>query len=504
MTDIILEPKFKDFKEKYENGIPQIVGFKFSSNDKTIISSYLKTSRNNKNSFLFESLEDGDTKGRFSIIGLNPDLIFKVKDNESIIEKNGIEVSRKSGQVNESVKEFIKNSHLEIPKNIPSVAAGVYGYIGYDFVRNIENLPNQNKDALGIPDIILLRPSIVIVFDNISQEISIYSCSRPEKNLSPDENYKIIRKSIQEIFNNLNQEILYKDSFFKQKKLDSPKSNTTKEEYFEMVKKARDYIIAGDIFQVVPSQRFSAPFKISPFKLYESLRKINPSPYMYYLDLDDCFIVGSSPETLVKTENRKITIKPIAGTRLKQNMPNREIEKELLSDPKERAEHLMLLDLGRNDVGRVSKIGSVNVKDSFGIQETSNLIHIVSTVEGDLRDGEDQISSLSAGFPAGTVSGAPKIRAMEIIDELEKEKRGIYAGAVGYFSANGDMDTAIALRTAIIKNEVMYVQAGGGVVYDSNEEYEYNETVNKSQALFTAAKDALKNNSKEWNDYINW
>ena len=221
MTDIILEPKFKDFKEKYENGIPQIVGFKFSSNDKTIISSYLKTSRNNKNSFLFESLEDGDTKGRFSIIGLNPDLIFKVEDNESIIEKNGIEVSRKSGQVNESVKEFIKNSHLEIPKNIPSVAAGVYGYIGYDFVRNIENLPNQNKDALGIPDIILLRPSIVIVFDNISQEISIYSCSRPEKNLSPDENYKIIRIKALRITNdqlqpsiNKNKWLLFVHSIF--------------------------------------------------------------------------------------------------------------------------------------------------------------------------------------------------------------------------------------------------------------------------------------------------
>ena len=224
---------------------------------------------------------------------------------------------------------------------------------------------------------------------------------------------------------------------------------------------------------------------------------IRDSPYMYYLSFEDFHIVGSSPETLVKTENNKITIKPIAGTRLKQKRSNRELEKELLSDPKERAEHLMLLDLGRNDVGRVAKIGSIEVINPFSIQETSNLIHIVSTVEGELKQGEDQISSLSAGFPAGTVSGAPKIRAMEIIDELEKEKRGIYAGAIGYFSANGDMDTAIALRTALIKDKMMYVQAGGGVVYDSNEEYEYNETVNKSQALFKAAKDAILNNSKE-------
>jgi anthranilate synthase component 1 len=497
MEDVVLEPKFEVFKSKYEENIPQIISFKFSNNEKTITSSYLKTAQKNKNSFLFESLEDGETKGRFSIIGLDPDLIFRVNGNVSIIERHGTEISRKHDQVNKDIKEFIKDSHLEIPKNIPPVAAGVYGYIGYDFVRNIERLPNQNKDALGIPDIILLRPTIVIVFDNISKEISIFSCSRPINNENAEENYRNIKKKIQEIFNKLNTEIIHEIDLSKQKELKSPKSNTTKKEYFEMVKKARDYIIAGDVFQVVPSQRFFTPFEISPFKLYESLRNINPSPYMYYLNLDDCFIVGSSPETLVKTENRKITIKPIAGTRLKKKNANREIEKELLSDPKERAEHLMLLDLGRNDVGRVSKIGSINVKNPFSIQETSNLIHIVSTVEGDLKDDEDQISSLSAGFPAGTVSGAPKIRAMEIIDELEKEKRGIYAGAIGYFSANGDIDTAIALRTAIIKDKIMYVQAGGGVVYDSNEEYEYNETVNKSQALFTAAKDALKNNSKE-------
>ena len=497
MEDIILEPKFIDFKEKYEKNISQVVGFKYSNTEKPITSSFLKTSKNDKNSFLFESLEDGDTKGRFSIIGLKPDLIFKVIDNQSIIEENGSEVSREHNQVNKNIKKFIKDSHLEIPKNIPSVAAGVYGYIGYDFVRNIEVLPNQNKDALGIPDIILLRPSIIIVFDNVSKEISIFSCSRPKENQTAEENYQDIEKSIKETFINLNNEVIEEGEYSKQKNLETPKSNTSKDEYFEMVKKAREYIIAGDIFQVVPSQRFFTPFKISPFKLYESLRKINPSPYMYYLNLEDFHIVGSSPETLVKTENNKITIKPIAGTRLKQKHSNRELEKELLSDPKERAEHLMLLDLGRNDVGRVAKIGSIEVKNPFSIQETSNLIHIVSTVEGDLKQGEDQISSLSAGFPAGTVSGAPKIRAMEIIDELEKEKRGIYAGAVGYFSANGDMDTAIALRTAVIKDKMMYVQAGGGVVYDSNEEYEYNETVNKSQALFKAAKDAILNNSKE-------
>jgi anthranilate synthase component 1 len=498
MTDITLEPNFEYFKDKYEKNISQIIGFKFSGDKKTITSSYLKTSLKGKNSFLFESLEDGDAKGRFSIIGVNPDLILKIKGNESTIEKDGIEISRKFDEVNKNIREFIESSQLDMPRNIPSVAAGVYGYIGYDFIRNVENLPDQNKDALGLPDCVLIRPSIVIVFDNISKEISIFSCSRPnEKKQTSKEAFKTIEKSIQEIFDTLNGDAIVKDNFGYQKTLDNPISNTTKEEYFDMVRKAKDYIVDGDIFQVVPSQRFSSPFKIQPFKLYESLRKINPSPYMYFLDLDDFCIVGSSPETLVQTENKKITIKPIAGTRLKQKNSDYDLESDLLSDPKERAEHLMLLDLGRNDVGRVSKIGSVKVIDPFSIQETSHLIHIVSTVEGELREGEDQLSALSAGFPAGTVSGAPKIRAMEIIDELEKEKRGIYAGAVGYFSANGDMDTAIALRTAIIKDRIMYVQAGGGVVYDSNEEYEYNETINKSQALFAAAKDAIKNNLKE-------
>ena len=365
MEDIILEPEFKAFKEKYEKNISQVVSFKFSNNEKTITSSFLKTSKKNKNSFLFESLEDGDTNGRFSIIGLNPDLVFKVIDNQSIIEENGNEISREYDRVNESIKKFIKDSHLEIPENIPSVAAGVYGYIGYDFVRNIEILPNQNKDALGIPDIVLLRPSVTIVFDNISKEISIFSCSRPKENQTADENYKNIEKNIKETFISLNNESIEEKKYSKQKNIENPKSNTSKDEYFEMVKKAREYIIAGDIFQVVPSQRFFTPFKISPFKLYESLRKINPSPYMYYLDLEDFYIVGSSPETLVKTENNKITIKPIAGTRLKKKYPNRELEKELLSDPKERAEHLMLLDLGRNDVGKVSKIAIATVGSAY-------------------------------------------------------------------------------------------------------------------------------------------
>ena len=494
MEKINIEQDFGEFKRNYERNKTQIISVKLINNKETITSAYLKVAENSKNSFLFESLEDGEEKGRFSIIGLNPDKILKLKDKTITIEENDRETIISEGNVNQKIRNFISENTFEFSDKFPSVASGIFGYIGYDFVRNIEDLPNQNKDTLGLPDSILLRPSSIIVFDNKTKEILLITFSRPSKGISAQESIKRGEKNLIYLYEKLENKEIINNNRKKQKSLEEPKSNTTKKEYFDMVKKAREYIKAGDIFQVVPSQRFSAPFKISPFELYKSLREINPSPYMYYLNLIDFYIVGSSPETLVKKEKRKITIKPIAGTRLKIQGSNRELAEELLSDPKERAEHLMLLDLGRNDVGKVSKIGTVNVKNPFSIQETSNLLHIVSTVEGELKDKDDEITSLSAGFPAGTVSGAPKIRAMEIIDELEKEKRGIYAGAVGYFSSNGDMDTAIALRTAIIKDEIMYVQAGGGVVYDSNEEYEYNETVNKSQALFSAAKDAIKRN----------
>ena len=496
MKKIIIEQNFVEFKKKYQENKTQIISSKIVNRKETIISAYLKLTEESQNSFLFESLEDGEEKGRYSIIGLNPDKILKIKGQKIIIEELGTKKIRNERNIISTIRNFIGENIFEFSEKYPSIASGIFGYIGYDFIRNIEELPNQNKDPLNLPDSILLRPSSIIVFDNKTNDIFLITFSRPKEGVSAEESMQIAESCLTDLFNKLEKDEVLEKLQKEQSSLEKPKSNTSKEEYFEMVKRARDYIIAGDIFQVVPSQRFFAPFKISPFELYKSLRKINPSPYMYYLDLNDFYIVGSSPETLVKKEKRKITIKPIAGTRLKREGSNRELAKELLSDPKERAEHLMLLDLGRNDVGKVSKIGTVNVKNPFSIQETSHLLHIASTVEGELNDKDDEISSLSAGFPAGTVSGAPKIRAMEIIDELEKEKRGIYAGAIGYFSSNGDMDTAIALRTAIIKDEMMYVQAGGGVVYDSNEEYEYNETVNKSQALFSAAKDAIERNTK--------
>ena len=366
-------------------------------------------------------------------------------------------------------------------------------------IQLMEKINLNNPDEINIPDALMIRPKLVAVFDNIKDTINIQTSIYPDKKITAELAFSKANDYINITIKKLNRDIPKESLFKKNKKLTLDfKSNYTKKEYFNIVDKAKDYIIKGDIFQVVPSQRLKTDYNLSAQTLYRSLRRLNPSPFLVNLNFNNFGLVASSPEILVRLRENNITIRPIAGTRKRGKTINEDIKlsKDLLNDEKEIAEHLMLLDLGRNDVGKVSKIGTVNVKNPFNIQETSHLLHIVSTVEGELRDNDNEITSLSAGFPAGTVSGAPKIRAMEIIDELEKEKRGIYAGAVGYFSSNGDMDTAIALRTAIIKDDIMYVQAGGGVVYDSNEEYEYNETVNKSQALFSAAKDAIKRNLK--------
>ena len=491
---------FDNFKKHYNKKISQLVLKKIPNNLETPLSAFLKIAIDRKNSFLYESVQDGKTKGRYSIIGLNPDKILKIKNkNTKIYFKDNLLREYKDDPI-KRIRNFIKESTLIIPKNVPTICSGIFGYLGYEFVNNIEKLPSTSNDEMGLPDGILLRPSIVIIFDSITKEISICLHVRFEKDLSAVEAYKAAEKRINNIEDQLLNSKPKTNLNFTQEKLEIPNSNKSKEDYFAMVRKAKEYIIAGDIFQVVPSQRFSVKFEPHPFLLYHSLRRINPSPYMYYIQLENFHIVGSSPETLVKVEKGKVIIKPIAGTRLKKKGKEQEVKKSLLSDPKERAEHLMLLDLGRNDVGRVSKIGSVNVKDSFIIQETSHLYHIASYVEGELKEDEDHISALCAGFPAGTVSGAPKIRAMEIINELEENKRGLYAGAIGYFSSSGDMDTAITLRTAVIKDKIMYVQAGGGVVYDSKEDYEYNETLNKAQVIFSAAEDVLKNREKMINN----
>jgi anthranilate synthase component 1 len=366
------------------------------------------------------------------------------------------------------------------------MAAGIFGYIGYDMVRLMEDLPEPNPDTLGLPDGMMIRPTVMAIFDSVRDEVTVTSPVYFEKGISTKAAYARAQERISEVVDALDRPLDHLTS----QDVETPPilaagSNTTPQEYAGMIATAKDYITAGDIFQVVLSQRFEADFALPPFALYRSLRRVNPSPFLYYLDFDRFAVIGSSPEILVRVRDGKVSIRPIAGTRKRGETPSedRALAEELLADPKERAEHLMLLDLGRNDVGRVAEIGSIRVTDQFIIENYSHVMHIVSNVEGTLSKKYDVIDALCAGFPAGTVSGAPKVRAMEIIDELEKHKRGVYGGCVGYFSADGEMDTCIVLRTAIVKDGKMYVQAGAGIVADSVPESEYNEVLAKSEIL---------------------
>jgi anthranilate synthase component 1 len=385
---------------------------------------------------------------------------------------------------------------MVVPQGLPPMATGLFGYLGYDMARQVEDLPNPPPDTLGLPDAILLRPTITAIFDSVKDEIILITPVWPDKNVDAKAAHARAAQRLEEAVAALEAPAPPSAEVPANLPTGVPvESNMTKAEYFDVVARAKEYIAAGDVFQVVPSQRFRRPFALPPFSLYRALRRLNPSPYLYYLSLPGFQIVGSSPEVLVRLRDNKVTIRPIAGTRWRGKTPEEDkaLGEELLNDPKERAEHLMLIDLGRNDIGRIAKTGAVKVTDSFFIERYSHVMHIVSNVEGEIRDGLDAVDALAAGLPAGTLTGAPKIRAMEIIDEFEKEKRGAgYAGAVGYFAADGSMDTCIVLRTALVKDGTMYVQAGGGVVADSVAEAEYQETVNKSRALFAAAEEAVR------------
>jgi anthranilate synthase component I len=395
----------------------------------------------------------------------------------------------------ESLRALIKESALPLSDDLPPMAAGLFGYLGYDMVRLMERLPEPNPDVLKAPDAILIRPTVMVVFDGVRDEISLITPVRPQAGTSAKAAYETALARLDEVTAALERPLPIDDrSDPTQIHFEPPVSNTTPREFEAMVAKAKEYIRAGDIFQVVLSQRFEAPFELPPFALYRALRRVNPSPYLYFLDLGAFAIAGSSPEILVKVSGGTVTVRPIAGTRPRGATPHedKELEAELLADPKERAEHLMLLDLGRNDAGRVSEIGTVKVTDQFFVERYSQVMHIVSNVEGTLSSHHDSVDALAAGFPAGTVSGAPKVRAMEIIDELEKEKRGPYAGCIGYFGAKGEMDTCIVLRTAIVKDGRMSVQAGAGIVYDSDPASEQQECVNKAKALFRAAEEAVR------------
>jgi anthranilate synthase component 1 len=375
---------------------------------------------------------------------------------------------------------------------MPAVAAGLFGYLGYDMIRLVEHLPDVNPDPLGLPDAELIRPSVVAVLDGVKGEVTVVAPAWVSSGLSARAAYAQAAERVMDALRDLDRAPSAARDLGDVAPVGPATSNFTHDGYKAAVEKAKDYIRAGDIFQVVPSQRWSQRFTLPPFALYRSLRRTNPSPFMFFFNFGGFQIVGASPEILVRLRDGEVTVRPIAGTRKRGATPEEDkaLELDLLADPKERAEHLMLLDLGRNDVGRVAKVGTVRPTETFIIERYSHVMHIVSNVVGEIADGQDALSALLAGLPAGTVSGAPKVRAMEIIDELEPEKRGVYGGGVGYFAANGEMDFCIALRTAVLKDETLYIQAGGGVVFDSDPEAEYQETVNKSNALRRAAEDA--------------
>ncbi|MGB3278325.1 MAG: chorismate-binding protein, partial [Pseudorhodobacter sp.] len=389
-------------------------------------------------------------------------------------------------------RALIAESAIAMPEDLPAIASGLFGYLGYDMIRLVEHLPNINPDPLGLPDAVLMRPSVVAVLDGVKGEVTVVAPAWASSGLSARAAYAQAAERVMDALRDLDRAPRAERDFGEAATVGEAHSNFSHAGYLQAVEKAKEYIRAGDIFQVVPSQRWTQKFEAPPFALYRSLRRTNPSPFMFFFNFGGFQVVGASPEILVRLRDGEVTVRPIAGTRKRGATPeeDRANELDLISDQKELAEHLMLLDLGRNDVGRVAKIGTVRPTEEFIIERYSHVMHIVSNVVGQIADGEDALSALLAGLPAGTVSGAPKVRAMEIIDELEPEKRGVYGGGVGYFAANGEMDFCIALRTAVLKDEKLYIQAGGGVVYDSDPQAEFEETVNKSNALRKAAEDA--------------
>lgn len=487
-----VSPNFSDFQKEYEAGRNQVVFSKLTSDLETPVSIMLKLAGAKKNSFILESVTGGETRGRYSIIGMEPDLIWKCEGNHSFHSSGKDEFTNIKGNPLTVFRNILEQSKINLPDDLPQASAGLFGYFGYDMVRHVEDLPNINPDKIGLPDAMFIRPTIIAVLDGVKGEVILVSPVFCDTQTSCKIAYERAQSKISKAVFELKKQIITNRNLGKSGKIEEPSSNLTKEEYKSAVKKAKAYIKQGDIFQVVPSQRWTQSFPYSPFSLYRSLRRTNPSPFMFFFNFGNFQVIGASPEILVRVFGNEVTIRPIAGTRPRGATPEEDkaLEADLLADKKELAEHLMLLDLGRNDIGRVAKIGTVKPTEKFIIERYSHVMHIVSNVVGELSDEHDAVSAFFAGMPAGTVSGAPKVRAMEIIDELEPEKRGVYGGGVGYFSSGGDMDMCIALRTAVLKDEKLYIQAGGGVVFDSDPEVEYMETVHKSNAIRKAAADA--------------
>jgi anthranilate synthase component 1 len=502
LKTLTVEPAFAAFQATHNAGKPQLVWTHLISDLETPVSAWLKLGAGQPNGFLLESVEGGAIRGRYSFIGLSPDLIWRCRGNEAEVNRQAL-ISTDTFEPCElgsldSLRALIDEAQIpDLPPKMPPMASSLVGYMGYDMVRLMEHLPNTPPDTLNIPDGFFIRPTVMAVFDGVEDRITLVSPVRPAEGIYAATAYATATQRLQDVIIELEKPLPASASALS---TEAPGpgpeavSNMSREQFEANVIKARDYIHAGDAFQIVPSQRFSVPFELPPFALYRALRRLNPSPFLFFFNLEGFSIVGSSPEILVRVRDERVTIRPLAGTRRRgaTAAEDRALAEELMNDPKELAEHLMLLDLARNDVGRVTKIGSVEILSQFDIERYSHVMHLSSTVEGDLDPAYDAFGALVAGFPAGTLSGAPKVRAMEIIDELEPEKRGIYAGCIGYFAADGSMDTCIGLRTALVKDGVMYVQAGVGVVADSDPAAEYQESLDKAAALIRAAGEAVR------------
>ncbi|MBV8851213.1 MAG: anthranilate synthase component I [Methylobacteriaceae bacterium] len=495
----MLDPSFDAFAATYTRGEPGLIATRLIADLETPVSAFLKLSTGREgNCFLLESVEGGTTRGRYSMIGLDPDIVWRADNGRAEINRRAL-TTRDAFEPClekplESLRALVRESEVAQDASLPPMAAGVFGYLGYDMVREMERLPPAKADPIGVPDAIMIRPTIMVVFDSVKDELCIVTPVRPRSGVTAHAAYDAATERLENIVRVLEGPLAHSGTADPMLLAEAPVSNTPEPRFLEMVERAKEYVRAGDIFQVVLSQRFTSAFALSAFALYRALRRVNPAPFLCYLDFAGFQIVCSSPEILVRVRDGKVTIRPIAGTRWRGATAAEDdgLAADLLADEKECAEHLMLLDLGRNDVGRVAEIGTVNVTEQFAIERYSHVMHIVSNVEGKLDSRFDVIDALTAGFPAGTVSGAPKVRAMEIIDELEADKRGPYGGCIGYFGASGEMDTCIVLRTSVVKDGKMHVQAGAGIVFDSDPAYEHRECVNKAKALFRAAEEAVR------------
>ena len=484
---MIINTNFLNFKKKHKRKLNQVIFYKIDCKKNTIINNIINNFLTKKNSFIFESVEKRRIRGRYTILGSDPDKIWEFnKKKITLIENNKKKIIKGSPYF--YLKKLIQDFNFPLPKDLPPLCSLLVGYFSYDIIRYIEKVPDKCIDDLKIPDIRIMRPKTLIIYDNLHKKIFfIVNCFADEKISDYEGYYLQLINKINYLKNCVFDFELAKKSKKNKSKI-KIKSNITKKKFKQIVNKAKKYIQKGDIFQVVLSQRFETRLSKPPIDIYKKLRISNPSPFMYFFNFNDFQIIGSSPEILVRLRKNKITIRPIAGTRPRGKNKIKDLfyARQLINDKKELSEHLMLLDLGRNDVGKVSKINTVKVTEKFKIEKYSHVMHIVSNVNGTFDKKNTLFDTMLAGFPAGTVSGAPKIRAMEIIDELEKSKRKMYAGAIGYFSANKSFDTCIALRTALIKNNKFFIQSGAGIVADSIPEKEYLETVNKAKALINS------------------